>query len=118
MSLREMIDGNMAALRSFEREQTAAVSWDALVDRCKEEIKADIRKGLPLACGDIRNSYVIDPNEFSIHVGEHADNDMQLLAFMCGHLSGDDYRAWLDARLDEFADKYATERAEYVRSRG
>jgi hypothetical protein len=108
-----MLDGALphnTALRAYERQQAAHASWDALVERCKDEIKADIAKGIPVRC----NGYVIGPNDFSVYVGEHADNDMQLLAFMAGHLSADDYRKWLDARLDEYADRHAFARAEEV----
>ena len=93
-----------------------ADAYDALVDRCKSEILTDIPKGLPLMCAHVRNCYAIDFNDLSVFIGEHADNDMTLMAFMCGHLSAEDYRKWLDARLDEFADRYATERAEYIES--
>lgn len=91
-------------------------AYDALVDRCKTEILTDIPKGLPLMCGHVRNSYVIDFNELSVFIGEHDDNDVQLMAFMGGHLSAEEYRKWLGARLVEFASRYATERAEYIES--
>jgi hypothetical protein len=108
-----MLDGALphnTALREYERQQAAYASWDALVERCKEEIKADIAKGIPVRC----NGYVASPNDFHCYVSERPEADMHLLAFMAGHLSADDYRKWLDARLDEYADRHAFTRAEFV----
>lgn len=98
-------------LIGYERNTTPPMddAWDALLDRAKTEIMDDIAKGLPVQC----NGYVIDPNDFFCFVSERPEAELHMLAFMAGHLSGEDYRKWHGVQLEAYADRHAESLANY-----